>query len=125
MTKTFSFEGCKAGDVIVNKEGEKAVILETFQNTFVCSVFGAFNVYGIICTYEEASIYGWTFEEVEERWKPENGEDYYFINTRIFPTKSVYNGTYNRNIIMVEENCFQTLEEAEAKCIEIRKILKG
>lgn len=64
--KTFSFEGCKAGDVIIDQFKNKYTILTTFELGFIYDIPENKARAGIILSYEKAKYLGWTFEEVEE-----------------------------------------------------------
>lgn len=128
MKKSFSFEGCEAGDVISRRNGDliqKATII-------IPTEFGVIqngtNDKQYICfqTYEKLKEEGWTFEEgEEERWKPKEKELYYFINDYGHGQGEMWKGSALDEMRFEFGNCFKTYELRDKKSIEIRKILKG
>jgi len=108
----------------IGRDGERAKILDVLPNTFIRSMWDEFNSFGCVYSYEYAKEAGWTFEEVEERWKPEHDEEYFCVDNVCKVQKTNY-VLYSDEARWEVGNCFKTREEAEAKCIEIRKILKG
>lgn len=61
----------KVGDIIVDKDGKKAKVLEVFENTFTMSDFCNYYVADGPFTFEEIGINGWKIERQEEDKKIE------------------------------------------------------
>ena len=73
-------------------------------------------------TQESYDIY--TLEVIEEQWKPEAGEKYFFISDIMEVNETTFvNVSRLDNVKYSLGNCFRTRESAEAKLKEIKEIL--
>jgi len=63
------------------------------------------------------------FEEVDERWKPQKGELYYFIGSNLEVMGTGFYSAVDQEYYAIG-NCFRLIEEAEEKAKQIREILK-
>ena len=71
--------------------------------------------------------YTWNAEKkcLEEYiWKPEKGEEYFFIGIDLKVYSNPYYNTYIDHSLISIGNCFQTEEQAEKKVKELREVLK-
>lgn len=66
------------------------------------------NAYFVLATAEEAG-----FPE-EERWRPTDGEKYWFVDSTGFSDSSEWRGSDPDEYRYRTGNCFKTVEEAEA-----------
>ena len=56
----------KAGDIIVNRDGDEAKLLEVLLNSFLRSSWGNFETTGPWYTYKEAEKADWRIKGTEE-----------------------------------------------------------
>ena len=54
-----------------------------------------------------------------ERWKPKNGDVFYFLNGYNEPYSNTFRGDVPENTLYKTYNCFQTREQAEAEAEKI------
>lgn len=76
-------------------------------------------------TYHTAELErnGWV--KVEEPWKPQNGDSYYFVNEGGDVSDTNYYDTYSTDRRRVRcGNCFKTEDEAQAAAERVKKALK-
>ena len=61
-----------------------------------------------------------------ERWKPKNGDVFYFLNGYNEPYSNTFRGDVPENTLYKTYNCFQTREQAEAEAekILVRRLLE-
>lgn len=133
--KHFSFEGFKAGDVIVGRDGERAKILDVLPNTFIRSMWGEFNSFGCVYSYEYAIEAGWTFEEVEEeKWTKEqldehikkNSDDTYSMAVPLAALYMKLYGVFPKiGLSGFQAENADRIAEVLPEPVEIRKILNG
>lgn len=143
----------KDGDVLISKDGDSFAIFRRYEPDFTFS--SSLEATGYVCKeYSRGSLcyvglyrlatpseverfhdllhrHGkeWDTEKkqlVDWRWKPKNGEAYYFIDSNT----SVYETAYDENNIndslnVEVGNCFRTREEAEDMAAKVKKLLKG
>lgn len=72
--------------------------------------------------------YDWDAEKkqfVDWRWKPKEGEKYFFIFSRLSVGSTSNNGFESDKARIRCGNCFRTYGEAEAMAEKIKKLLKG
>lgn len=73
--------------------------------------------------FPEATFSDW-FEEVDERWKPEDGERYFIVGSRGYVMESEWKG-YTMDYARYDiGNCFKTEEQAERAAEQIKALLK-
>lgn len=61
-----------------------------------------------------------------KRWKPEVGEQYYYIDLTFFLIYRETNEVYDTDIDRIKNNnCFKTIKEAKAILKQIKQILKN
>lgn len=76
-----------------------------------------------VVTMNSRTFYEW-FEEVDERWKPEPNETYYFMEAGGDVTETHNDGGRgDKNLISIG-NCFRTRELAERAAEQIKALLK-
>lgn len=57
-----TFYNLEVGDIIVNRDGEKAKVIDVLSNSFLRSYWNDFEVGAIGCQTQEAINYGYTIE---------------------------------------------------------------
>lgn len=61
-----TFRTIEVGDIIVNKDGDEAKVLEVGENGFLRSLFGYFEEVGSYFLFQEAERKDWTIKGAEE-----------------------------------------------------------
>lgn len=63
-------------------------------------------------------------EEVDERWKPKKGDEYFYVDKDGQVGEYHWVGFWFDNILFDFGNCFRTREEAEAAAERVKEALK-
>ena len=65
-------------------------------------------------------------EEKKGKWKPKDGEGYYFFDTNGTTANTTFRENFDWDLIHVEfGNCFQTRGEAQAAADKIKELLQS
>lgn len=94
------FEGCRYAT-----ESEKQAFLNELEN------------YGYIWNAEKKCL-------EEYVWKPEKGEEYFFLGIDLKVYSNTYYDTYIDSSLISIGNCFQTKKQAGKKAEELKEVLK-
>lgn len=54
------------------------------------------------------------FEPLHGRWRPENGDEYYYVTTELGTDYRIWVENYTDQLLFVDGNVFRTEEEAKA-----------
>jgi len=116
----------KVGDIIVDKYGDKAKVLEVFENSFIRSKWEEYGVARDIFTFEELASEGWKVERKEEKWVPEYGEEYiYPVPSKLFLLySSNWGGYYAEDKFRLEHNLVYHLDDKEACIAHAKRMLE-
>lgn len=120
-----------AKDTPFAKKGDELQIISQYPITSdTAYVFGIIREFGDSLQLDNSKTTsikalidtGW-IEEVSTRWKPDNQEDYYYVNDYVRVVKTCWNNFYCDENRFQSNNLFKTREEAEAAAEKVKALL--